>query len=99
MGGGLALPIAANQSISTEPTSFRVQDAQAPEPAESQNPLQEAVDNVREKLNLDEPLYPATKELLDSIQNPAQDTAQQAVRSTQETLEEVAQPVRENRSR
>lgn len=95
MGGGLSLPMAANQPLRPEPTSFRIQDAQAPDPAESQNPIQGVVDNVREKLNLDEPLYPPTKELLDS----AQDTAQQAVRSTQEALEDVAQPVKDNRSR
>lgn len=95
MGGGLSLPLAANQHLRPEPTSFRIQDAQAPDPAESQNPIQGVVDNVREKLNLDEPLYPPTKELLDS----AQDTAQQAVRSTQEALEDVAQPGKDNRSR
>lgn len=101
MSSGLFLPIAANQPLRPDPTSFRVRDAQSPDTAESQNPIQGVIDNVREKLNLDEPLYPPTKELLDSAQDPAQDTqdtAQQAVRSTRETLKDVAQPVKGNRS-
>jgi len=45
-----------------------------------------ALENVREKLNLDEPLYPATKEVLNDVQNTAKDV----VKGTQRTVEETA---------
>lgn len=49
----------------------------------SQNKLESAVDNIREKLNLDQPIYPGTKEFLNDVQNQAEDTvkgAQDAVK-------------------
>lgn len=44
----------------------------------SQNKLESAVDNIREKLNLDQPIYPGTKEFLNDVQNQAEDTVKSA---------------------
>lgn len=44
------------------------------------------LDNLREKLNLDEPLYPGTKKAL----NDAESTAKEAAKGTQRTVEDTA---------
>lgn len=63
--------------------------------AEPQQKLKGAANNVREKLNLDEPLYPPTKEFLDSTQKGPK----QAFEKTQEAIKDTSNPVQENRSR
>jgi hypothetical protein len=42
----------------------------------SQQKLKSAADNIREKLNLDQPIYPPTKEFLNTVQDKAQETVQ-----------------------
>ena len=42
----------------------------------AQKNLKETAENVREKLNLDEPTPKATKEFLDSVQNQVEDTVE-----------------------
>jgi hypothetical protein len=48
----------------------------------SQDNFKSAADNVREKLNLDQPIYPGTKEFINDVQNKVEETiegAEQAV--------------------
>ncbi len=40
---------------------------------ESQRNLKDTADNVREKLNLDQPIYPGTKEFLNDVQESVKD--------------------------
>ncbi|MBD2092931.1 hypothetical protein H6F67_24080 [Microcoleus sp. FACHB-1515] len=47
-----------------------------------QSNIQDAIDNVREKLNLDQPLYPGTKEVIEDVREGVSD----AVESTQDVL-------------
>lgn len=40
----------------------------------SRRDLKDTADNVREKLNLDQPIYPGTKEFLNDVKESVQDT-------------------------
>lgn len=58
----------------------------------SQNKLESAADNIREKLNLDQPIYPPTKEFLNTVQ----DSAKEAVQAPQKALEKTVDTVTGN---
>lgn len=85
-------------------TSFQVGDvshsqlAQADDNSkdavESQQKVKGAANNVREKLNLDQPLYPPTKEFLDSTQK----SPQQALEKTQDVIKDASNSGKGNRS-
>lgn len=47
-----------------------------------QSNIQDALDNVREKLNLDQPLYPGTKEVIEDVQESVSDV----IENTQDAL-------------
>jgi predicted PurR-regulated permease PerM len=51
----------------------------------TQNKLESAADNIREKLNLDQPIYPGTKEFLNDVQDKAEDT----VKGTQQAVKDA----------
>ena len=84
--------LAANQPLRPDPTSVKLRNVETNDQARNQP--EGFVDNIRQKLNLDEPLYPPTKELLDS----AKDTTQQTTESTQEAFQDASSPA-ETRSR
>lgn len=54
--------------------------------AKSKEKTGNTLDNLREKLNLDEPLYPGTKKAL----NDTQSTAKEAAKGTQQNVEDTA---------
>lgn len=66
--------------LTPEATSYEV-DATSTDEIQNDNKLVEnarqdlksTADNVREKLNLDQPLYPGTKEFLNDVQESAKD--------------------------
>jgi len=58
----------------------------------SREKLKSRADDVREKLNLDQPIYPGTKEVLDT----AQDRAKEAVKGTQQALEKATNTITGN---
>jgi len=51
------------------------------------------LEDVREKLNLDEPLYPPTKEVLNDVGNTAKETAKGSQRVAEDTVEGARQAV------
>lgn len=61
----------------------RAGDNQFAKPNESTGNV---LDDVREKLNLDEPIYPATKEVLNDVRSTAKDVVQ----GTQQAVEDTA---------
>ena len=42
----------------------------------SQEKLKSTADNIREKLNLDQPIYPPTKEFINTVQDKAKDAVE-----------------------
>lgn len=52
--------------------------------------IKDAADNVREKLNLDEPLPKSTKQFLDAVQDPDKGLIQDTERSTKEGYKAAA---------
>lgn len=58
----------------------------------SQQNLKNTADNIREKLNLDQPLYPGTKEFINDVQDKAGET----IEGTQRALENAADTVTGN---
>jgi hypothetical protein len=58
----------------------------------SQQQLKSTADTVREKLNLDQPIYPPTKEFLNTVQ----DSAKEAVQAPQKALEKTVDTVTGN---
>lgn len=92
-----ALQIVIQPLTSVAATSLQVSDVSRSQSAKaednsqnrvetSQQKLKGAANNVREKLNLDEPLYPPTKEFLDSTQKGPK----QALKKTQEAIEDAS---------
>jgi predicted PurR-regulated permease PerM len=104
-GISYANPLAAQaKPLTQEVLSYQVartdgENAQdtAPKPnndliENSREKLKSRADDVREKLNLDQPIYPGTKEVLDS----AQDRAKEAVKGTQQALEKATNTITGN---
>lgn len=58
----------------------------------SRQNLKSRADDIREKLNLDQPIYPGTKEVLDT----AQHRAKEAVQGTQQALEKAVDGITGN---
>ena len=77
--GSVASPAQA-ETVTPEANSYQSQQARNTRELgkQTKNSLKEAVENVREKLNLDEPLDPGTKQVLDS----AKIKTEQVVEST-----------------
>jgi hypothetical protein len=48
----------------------------SPQVERAQDGLKGVADNVREKLNLDQPLYPGTKEFIDDVKNKVEETVE-----------------------
>lgn len=48
---------------------------------ETQEGLKGVADNVREKLNLDQPIYPGTKEFINDVKDKVEDTVEGAERA------------------
>jgi len=61
--------------------------------AKSNKPTGNVLDNVREKLNLDEPIYPATKEVLNDVGSTAKDVVQGTERTVEDTAKGAQQAV------
>lgn len=66
------------KSLTPEASSYQVDNTDTPDIGQLQNDkqvenaqknLKDTADNVREKLNLDQPIYPGTKEVLNDVQN------------------------------
>lgn len=104
-GISYANPLAAQaKPLTQEVLSYQVaradgENAQdtAPKPnndliENSREKLKSRADDVREKLNVDQPIYPGTKEVLDS----AQDRAKEAVKGTQQALEKATNTITGN---
>lgn len=53
----------------------------SPQVERAQEGLKGAADNVREKLNLDQPIYPGTKEFIGDVKEKVQDTVEGAERA------------------
>ncbi len=66
------------KSLTPESSSYQVDNTDTPDIGQLQNDkqvenaqknLKDTADNVREKLNLDQPIYPGTKEVLNDVQD------------------------------
>jgi hypothetical protein len=53
----------------------------SPQVERAQEGLKGAADNVREKLNLDQPIYPGTKEFINDVKEKVEDTVEGAERA------------------
>ncbi|NJO74761.1 MAG: hypothetical protein HC833_13955, partial [Leptolyngbyaceae cyanobacterium RM1_406_9] len=55
----------------------------SPQVERAQDGLKGVADNVREKLNLDQPIYPGTKEFIDDVKNKVEETVEGAERAVE----------------
>lgn len=84
-----ATPEAAEYDVQGETYNLEIRSDRSNAPVGSpdlnrdiQSNLQDAIDNVREKLNLDQPLYSGTKEVIDDVQESVSDV----IENTEEVL-------------
>lgn len=80
-------PLEASAVTTPEATQYQVDHSttKIPTPSipeiTSQPPLKDAANNVREKLNLDQPIAPETKEFIHSIEESIQETVESVKQS------------------
>jgi hypothetical protein len=75
--------IAGNVQEAADTVKDRAANAYEEQRNKPKSDLKDALENIKEKLNLDEPIYPGTKEFINDIEEKAEDTVkdkQQAVK-------------------
>ncbi|NEQ29045.1 MAG: hypothetical protein F6K28_60920 [Microcoleus sp. SIO2G3] len=84
-----ATPEAAEYDVQGDDYQVQIRNERSDAPIGSsdlnrdiQGNIQDAIDNVREKLNLDEPIYSGTKEVIEDVKEGVND----AVENTQDVL-------------
>lgn len=84
-----ATPEAAEYDVQGETYDLEIRSDRSNAPVgspdlnrEVQSNIQGAIENVREKLNLDQPLYPGTKEVIEDVQESVSDV----IENTQDAL-------------
>lgn len=88
-GYGKPLPAQAATLLTIDSTSYQVDRPEAGRGngliENSQDKIKSAADNVREKLNLDEPLPPSTKKFFNQVQDKVEDLVEPAQRPFEKT--------------
>jgi gas vesicle protein len=87
---GFVVSPAQAETVTPEANSYQTQQNKNGEDLgkKTKNSLKEAVENVREKLNLDEPLDPGTKQVLNSTQRRVEEAVKPITGKEQSTYQQ-----------